>query len=196
MSAMLAFLTIGGSLGLYGCGGDGDADGDGVLNGVDNCPTRVNPLQVNTDGDTESNDGMDCFVLDFEPGGRSHYASANFTVFGQTDDDFIALDNDPDSVGYRLDADESAPTFATHMLDLDAFRALVIVSDGILDQKGGPKGLSLGRRRLLGILHDVAAADRWSGPVDGAAIVAAVESYQGENEQRDDISLVVIPMTA
>ena len=32
-------------------GPDGDADGDGILNGVDNCPTRVNPLQVNSDGD-------------------------------------------------------------------------------------------------------------------------------------------------
>ena len=191
-----AFMTLLGEraldLGVTKAGDDPAIRAGNILGFADGFIRR----QVNTGGDTESNDGMDCFVLDFEPGGRSHYASANFTVFGQTDDDFIALDNDPDSVGYRLDADESAPTFATHTLDPDTFRALVIVSDGILDQKGGPKGLSLGRRRLLCILHDVAAADGWSGPVDGAAIVAAVESYQGENEQRDDISLIVIPMTA
>ena len=150
--------------------------------------------QVNTSSGTESNDGMDCFVFDFDAGGLSHYASANFTVFGQTGDGFVELDADPDSVGYRLDAGDSAPSFTTHALDHSAYTALVIISDGILDQKGGPKGLSLGRRRFASMLESVTANHGWDKPVDGAAVVAAVTDYQGENEQRDDMTLVVIPL--
>ena len=44
------------------------------------------------------------------------------------------------------------------------------------------------------MLESVTANQGWDKPVDGAAVVAAVNDYQGENEQRDDMTLVVIPL--
>jgi hypothetical protein len=35
--------------GNAGLGSTGDTDGDGVLNGRDNCPTKANPFQTNSD---------------------------------------------------------------------------------------------------------------------------------------------------
>ena len=48
-----------------------------------------------------------------------------------------------------MEPGERRSEFRTRTLELSDTESLVIVSDGILDQKGGAKGLSLGRRRLL-----------------------------------------------
>jgi hypothetical protein len=52
-----------------------DVDGDGVLNGADNCPMRVNPLQADEDGDAEINGGDACDPcphLGSMPAGQPH----------------------------------------------------------------------------------------------------------------------------
>jgi len=46
--AALAFLFV---IGTAGAGPQGDADGDGVLDGVDNCTDVSNATQTDTDGD-------------------------------------------------------------------------------------------------------------------------------------------------
>ena len=148
---------------------------------------------VNAEGGTEANDGMDCLVLDVDEAGACRYASANFTVFGQTADSFVELEADEASIGYRLDVGDDAPHFATRELALSDYRSLVIASDGILDQVGGPKGLSLGRRRLTAMLAAAAQPAGSASPIDGAAVVEAIHDYQGDKEQRDDMTLIILP---
>ncbi len=85
-----------------------DADGDGVLDASDNCPTTPNADQLNTDGDTEGNacdadddndnvpDAQDAFPLD-----------PNESV--DTDNDGIGNNADTDDDGdNQTDADEIA----------------------------------------------------------------------------------------
>ena len=154
--------------------------------------------EVNADGNAASNDGMDCFILDYRKDSECSYASANFTVFGQRGEEIFEIKNDYGSVGYRLQADDPVPTFETRPITLFDYDNLVIVSDGILDQIGGPKHLSLGRRRLLGMISDAITSQDspgWTGGryIDGEALREAIRHYQGENEQRDDMTLLILP---
>ena len=150
--------------------------------------------QVNANDGTSSNDGMDAFLLDYRPGKTSFYASANFKVFAQVDDEFTELESDESSIGYRIEPGEDKAVFKTNALDLSVTKSLVIVSDGILDQKGGAKGLSLGRRRLLRLLQDAMVKDNGLPRLDGARLMAAIEDYQGDEEQRDDMTLIVLSL--
>jgi serine phosphatase RsbU (regulator of sigma subunit) len=150
--------------------------------------------EVNSDSRSSSNDGMDAFLLDYQPGGPSFYAAANFKVFAQLDDGFTELDSDEASIGYRKEEADPAPTYQTRQLDLSNAHCLVIVSDGILDQKGGPKGLSLGRRRLKMMLEQALVDDAGSSRLDSARLMTAIEEYQGEHEQRDDMTLIVLAL--
>ena len=150
--------------------------------------------EVNANDGTSSNDGMDAFLLDYRPGETSFYASANFKVFVQVDDEFTELESDESSIGYRMEPGEDRAVFKTRALDLSVTKSLVIVSDGILDQKGGAKGLSLGRRRLLRLLQDAMVKDNGLPCLDGERLMAAIEDYQGEEEQRDDMTLIVLSL--
>lgn len=187
-----AFMTLLGERALEtGCGlaAADDARAGGILSHVDDFIRR----EVNAEDGTEANDGMDCLVLDVGTDGSCRYASANFTLFGQTADGFVELETDEASVGYRLEAGETAPEFTTRRLDLSRFRSIVIASDGILDQVGGPKGLSLGRRRLTAMLAAATQAPGSAIPIDGDAVVTAIRDYQGAREQRDDMTLIILP---
>ena len=93
-----------------------------------------------------------------------------------------------------MEPGEDKSVFKTNALDLSVTKSLVIVSDGILDQKGGAKGLSLGRRRLLQLLQDTMVKDNGLPRLDGARLMAAIEGYQGDEEQRDDMTLIVLSL--
>ena len=93
-----------------------------------------------------------------------------------------------------MEPGEDRAVFKTRALDLSVTKSLVIVSDGILDQKGGAKGLSLGRRRLLRLLQDAMVKDNGLPHLDGARLMAAIEDYQGDEEQRDDMTLIVLSL--
>ena len=151
--------------------------------------------EVNANDGTSSNDGMDAFLLDYRPGGSSFYASANFKVFAQIDGKFIALESDESSIGYRMEPGERRSEFRTRTLELSDTESLVIVSDGILDQKGGAKGLSLGRRRLLHLLEGAMLKDSSPPRLDGAHLMSSIEDYQGDEEQRDDMTIIVLSLS-
>ena len=70
----------------------------------------------------------------------------------------------------------------------------MIVSDGILDQKGGAKGLSLGRRRLKNLLEKTVTEDTSSEVLDRDHLMRAIHEYQGDEKQRDDMTLIVLSL--
>ena len=107
---------------------------------------------------------------------------------------FKELESDEVSIGYRLESGETSPSFRTLPLDLSQAISLVIVSDGILDQKGGAKGLSLGRRRLKSLLEKAVTEDTGLKVLDGDHLMRAIHEYQGNEEQRDDMTLIVLSL--
>lgn len=169
---------------------DSPSRAGGILTHVD----EFIRAEVNANDKASSNDGMDAFLLDYRPGETSFYAAANFKVFVQTGDSFTELESDEASIGYRTESGEAPPSYRTSPLDLSQATSLVIVSDGILDQKGGAKGLSLGRRRLKGLLEEAVTEDAGVTRLDGAGLMEAIEQYQGDEEQRDDMTLIILSL--
>ena len=47
---LVSILIVLGSLGSIAAAQEGDSDGDGILDSVDNCPTVYNPDQADSDG--------------------------------------------------------------------------------------------------------------------------------------------------
>ncbi len=122
---------------------DPDNDGDGVLDGPDNCNNIPNPTQLNTDGDLlgnacdgdDDNDGVpdatDNCSQDFNPSQADFNGDGDGDACSDSDGDFIKdsidkcptkkstgnLDNDGDGLGDPCDPDDD--------------------NDGILDDGGG-----------------------------------------------------------
>ena len=86
----------------------------------------------------------------------------------------------------------------------------MIVSDGILEQIGGPKRLFLVKQLVWMISdtittqdnssqtgHDQAGGDHTGGAhINGSALRESIRQYQDENEQRDHMTLVILPCGA
>ena len=86
----------------------------------------------------------------------------------------------------------------------------MIVSDGILEQIGGPKRLFLVKQLVWMISdtittqdnssqtgQDQAGGDHTGGAhINGIALRESIRQYQDENEQRDDMTLVILPCGA
>jgi serine phosphatase RsbU (regulator of sigma subunit) len=92
---------------------------------------------------------------------------------------------DRQSLGYRRsDPDFHFDSFERTCQSGDAY---YLMTDGLLDQAGGPRGFGLGRTRLWELL---ASQQGQSMAYQREAIQAALESYQEGRPQRDDIVLI------
>jgi hypothetical protein len=91
--------ALGGMLRFLSFGGGTDSDGDGVLDGVDNCPADANPGQEDTDGDGI---GDACDPLTDSDGDGVGDASDNCPLVANADQ----LDTDGDGIGDVCDTDD------------------------------------------------------------------------------------------
>ena len=136
-----------------------------------------------------SDDGLDaaCFLL--EPGGRAlRYAGARLPLLvvdvsgGRVD----AVDGDRTGIGYVGTPDDHL--WQSRSLPLPAACRVLVATDGVTDQVGGPRNLSLGRRRtmawLAGVCQQPAAAI-------GRDFLAHFLTWQGEQQRRDDVTFLV-----
>ena len=60
--------------------------------------------------------------------------------------------------------------------------------------RGGAKGLSLGRRRLKNLLEQAVTEDIGTALLDGDYLMRAIHEYQGDEEQRDDMTLIILSL--
>ena len=86
--------------------------------------------------------------------------------------------------GRRTVGDRRAPTFENAMIDAPPNRTFYITTDGLLDQAGGPKGLSFGTARFAELLKKQGARPMRA---QGQAFAEMLQEYQGALPQRDDI---------
>lgn len=92
---------------------------------------------------------------------------------------------DRHSVGYRRSDPEHL--FAEHEIRCSSGTIYYLVTDGILDQVGGPKGISFGNRRFRQLLAGLAGRDPATCK---ATITTALADYQGAATRRDDLTVL------
>jgi serine phosphatase RsbU (regulator of sigma subunit) len=153
---------------------------------------RLNALTrtlLNQDGPgPSSNDGMDAAAVQIDAAnGIATFAGAHLSLIVVQGDRVRRVRGDKASIGY---ADSPADLrLAEARVPLDRATRLVLVSDGVIDQPGGPKQIAFGYERLrrsiarhrAGSLEDVLAG-----------LKAEFDSYTQGEPRRDDVTMIAV----
>lgn len=136
-----------------------------------------------------SDDGLELGAIFIVPEKRELvFAGARFSLFvvRETPDSEVSeVKGDKKGIGYRgIPFDQS---FVNHPVSYEAGSRLYMSSDGFIDQVGGRRRRSFGKRRfrdLLKSLHSLPMSEQKTG------LERALAKYQGSEIRRDDISVI------
>jgi PAS domain S-box-containing protein len=134
----------------------------------------------------ETDDGLEAGVCFINPSKQEMtFAGARFSLWRARRDDVIEFKGDRKGLGYRRYPQEV--TFTDLTFPLDAKDAFYLTTDGLIDQIGGPRGRSFGKRRFQTLLK------RNQGePMQKQAesLRRAFKKFQGEQLRRDDLTVL------
>ena len=95
------------------------------------------------------------------------------------------IDGDRNGIGYADTADDQ--TWTTQQVALCGPSLLVIPTDGVIDQIGGPRQIAHGRRRLVQFMEQRRGV---SARALCAEFAEHFSQWQGQERRRDDVSLL------
>jgi serine phosphatase RsbU (regulator of sigma subunit) len=136
--------------------------------------------------DGKTNDGFEagvCFVSEADR--RLIFAGAHFSLWRARAGAIEEIKGDKAGIGYRrLPGDVP---FNDVAVDLGPGDAFYLATDGLLEQIGGARRRSFGRKRFAEIL-----TQRQGRPMTDQreALAAALAHYQGEERRRDDVTVL------
>jgi serine phosphatase RsbU (regulator of sigma subunit) len=134
----------------------------------------------------QMNNGMDVGVCYFNhDAGTLTFAGAKQSLLILENDHFTEIKGNKKSIGY-LGSDKDMD-FTNHQIKTSAHTQYYLYSDGLADQIGGDKKLPFGRKKLKKLLKKTKTL-----PLIEQKIIIQTEfnAYQGNEPQRDDITLV------
>ncbi|SDU22505.1 cache domain-containing protein [Desulfobacula phenolica] len=136
--------------------------------------------------DAKSDDGLDialCYVDTATD--ILTFAGANISLFVQEETGIQQIKGDKQSIGYK--SSNIKFDFKEHKIKLNRGKQLYMTTDGLIGQAGGTHGLPFGRRRFLKFISE----HHQSGFSDQKkALEKILTQYQGNEEQRDDITVI------
>jgi len=141
-------------------------------------------LGQDTDGGT-SDDGMELGVC-YIPEDKSclRFCGARFSLFLLAGGELAEHKGDRRGIGYRgipLDFPFSTQDFA-----VVPGQRFFLTSDGLLDQIGGEKRRSFGKKRFMELLLELQAEPLGAHP---ERIMQSLSAFQGQEKRRDDVSV-------
>jgi serine phosphatase RsbU (regulator of sigma subunit) len=142
---------------------------------------------LNPTGSEESKDGMDCILacFDFE-NLKLEYAAANNSFYIVRNNEMIICKADKMPVG-KSPRDEEP--FTLHTVDLQKGDTVYMLTDGLPDQFGGPKGKKFKYKQL----EDLLMANTKKPLTEQKEILnASFHNWKGSLEQVDDVLLIGI----
>ncbi len=133
-----------------------------------------------------SDDGLDAAVCLWDGEARTlTFAGANMPIVIGAPDGVRTLKGDRRSLGYRRSGQERP--FVDHTVAIEAGATVYMFTDGMTDHVGGEPPRLFGRRRLIEIIaegHALALPDQL------ARIDAALADYRGDQNRRDDMTII------
>ena len=142
---------------------------------------------LNPTGSEESKDGMDCILacFDFE-NLKLEYAAANNSFYIVRDNQLVTCSADKMPVGK---SPRDTEPFTLHKIDLQKGDTVYMLTDGLPDQFGGPKGKKYKYKQL----EDLLIANNEKLLAEQKEILnASFQNWKGNLEQVDDVLLIGI----
>lgn len=134
----------------------------------------------------ESDDGMELGLCYYVPGSDfMTFVSARFDLFVVHHDEVTIIKGTKKGIGYRgIPLDQE---YVSKNVAIGDGRRFYMTSDGIIDQIGGERGRSFGKKRFRDLLSQ---AQHLPIEQHGEHIYAELIQYQGEQNRRDDVSCI------
>lgn len=134
--------------------------------------------------DSSLRDGMDITICKIDTEKREiEYVCAGSTIFYFNGDEIIRYANNKTYIGYsRIDAE-----FKSEKIKLKEGDCIYLLSDGYIDQFGGPRNKRFGSKRLKEMLKDIAMS-----PIEKQEEIIGLNyiQWKGTEEQIDDITFI------
>lgn len=134
--------------------------------------------------DNVTDDGLSIGVCAIGPAGETVFAGASSTLYRHDGEKLQAWKGDRAGVGYRRTPQDCR--YTDHVLPEGNAR-LYLSTDGFMDQNGGERDYSFGRKRyeelILAIRPLIAAEQR-------DKMIESLEAYMNGERQRDDITVL------
>ena len=131
-------------------------------------------------------DGLDLGACYLAGGHDSiNFVGASFSLFRVAESGTTEIKGDKAGIGYRGTPREV--NFTTHTLEGLAGDSFYLVTDGIIDQVGGERRRSFGKKRIRELLFSLRGRPFAEQSVE---VVATLEAYQGAETRCDDVSMI------
>jgi serine phosphatase RsbU (regulator of sigma subunit) len=142
-------------------------------------------LSQDTEGG-ESDDGLEMGICYITPkSNKMVYAGGRFSLFYHENGEVNEVRGDKFGLGYRRVPHDVQ--FTNQEIEITPDRTFYMTSDGIIDQIGGDKRRSFGKKRfktLLCEIVDLPMAEQRT------RVNQTLVEYQGDEQRRDDVSVI------
>ncbi|MCB2100845.1 MAG: SpoIIE family protein phosphatase [Rhodobacterales bacterium] len=137
-------------------------------------------------GAAETDDGMELGLCHVRDGGATvDFVGARMDLYVAEGGEVTRVRGTRTGIAYPEVPEDQE--YTCHQLAADPARTYYMVTDGILDQVGGPDHMMFGRRRFTDLLARVSTLPLGE---QAAEVRRAFVAYQGPDPRRDDISLL------
>jgi PAS domain S-box-containing protein len=134
----------------------------------------------------ETDDGLEAGICFINPEKRRMtFAGARFSLWRANKKGVIEIKGDRKGLGYRRYPQET--DFTDFTFPFDHRDAFYLATDGLIDQIGGPRGRSFGKRRFQELLKKNRGATMRE---QEESLRRAFEKYQGQQLRRDDLTVL------
>lgn len=132
-----------------------------------------------------TDDGLDIAICHIDKDLRLLFAGAKISLYICRGNQVTQIKADNKSIGYRRSPDNLALT--AHSWSIRVGDRFYLTTDGYIDQNGGEKDFSFGRSRLCQIIAEQGENEMSR---QKQAFATALREYRGEEEQRDDVTIL------
>jgi len=134
----------------------------------------------------ETDDGLEAGICFINPKEQTMtFAGARFSLWRANQEGVIEIKGDRKGLGHRRFAHKTR--FSDYTFPYDDQDSFYLTTDGLIDQIGGPRGRSFGKRRFQDLLHKLRDAPMREQEL---SLREAFEQYQGDERRRDDLTVL------
>ena len=134
----------------------------------------------------ETDDGLEAGICFIKPHKREiSFAGARFSLWRANQKNVIEIKGDRKGLGYRRYPPETS--YTDYTFSFDDRNSFYLTTDGLIDQIGGPRGRSFGKRRFQELLKENLGVPMRE---QEETLRRAIDQYQGEQIRRDDLTVL------